>query len=139
MTSRCYSSTTRRYLVRVAIAMVAYLISLALAARFLESGAGAGIWGYLLAMAPGISVAGVFWAFGRLLIEQKDEYQRMLLVRQSLIATGFTLSIVTVWGFLDDFGMVPNVGAFHVVVLWFMGLGVGSFFNWLAAVRHQDR
>lgn len=138
MMSRRNTTATRRYVLRLAMAVVGYLISLALAVRFLESGAGAGIWGYLLATAPGVSVAGVFWAFGRLLIEEKDEYQRMLLVRQSLVATGFTLSIVTVWGFLDDFGMVPHLGAFYVVVLWFVGLGVGSFFNWLATVRHHD-
>lgn len=129
---------SRRYAARVAIAMAAYLISLASAVHFLESGTDAKAWGYLLAMTPGISVVGIFWAFGRRLIEEKDEYQRMLLVRQSLIATGFTLSIVTVWGFLDDFGMVPHVGTFYVVVLWFVGLGVGSLFNWLAASRHES-
>ncbi len=119
--------------------MVAYLISLALAVHFLDSGTPVKAWGYLLAMAPGVSVAGVFWAFGRLLIEEQDEYQRMLLVRQSLAATGFTLSIITVWGFLDNFGMVPHVSAFYVAILWFIGLALGSLFNWLAASRHDDQ
>lgn len=137
--ANCRSTpASRRYAVRVAVAMVAYLVSLALAVRFLENGPSVKAWGYLLAIAPGVSVAGLFWAFGRLLIEEKDEYQRMLLVRQSLAATGFTLSIITVWGFLDNFGMVPPVSALYVALLWFIGLGVGSFFNWLAASRHEN-
>ncbi|MGI8931984.1 MAG: hypothetical protein ACR2FK_06375, partial [Sphingomicrobium sp.] len=77
------------------------------------------------------AVLGVFWAVGRLLVEETDEYLRMLLVRQTLVATAFALSIATVWGFLEKAELVPHVDAFYIPVLWFAGLGVGSLVNWL--------
>jgi hypothetical protein len=53
----------------------------------------------------------------------------MLLVRQVLIATGFTLTLVTIWGFLENLRLVPHVDAFYVAILWFAGLGVGACWN----------
>jgi hypothetical protein len=121
------SPAMRRYILRLAVATAAYLVTLALALRFV--GDVTGPLAYLLALLPGVSVAGMFWAIGRLMIEEQDEYQKMLLVRQSLVATGFTLSIVTMWGFLENFGLVQHVDAFFVAILWFVGLGVGSCYN----------
>lgn len=121
----------RRYVLRIAASMAAYLVTLAAAVRLVGGGLVTGPPAYVLALLPGIAVAGVFWAIGRLLIEEQDEYLRMLLVRQTLVATGFTLSLVTAWGFLENFELVPHVDAFYVAVLWFAGLGVGSCVNWL--------
>jgi hypothetical protein len=123
------SPAMRRYLLRLAFSMIAYVATLAAALRFVGSGAVTGPLAYLLALLPGLSVAGVFWAIGRLLIEEQDEYIRMLLVRQVLVATGFTLSVVTIWGFLENFGLVSHVDAFYITVLWFGGLGLGSCYN----------
>lgn len=128
---RTRNPAQRRYVLRVAVAMAAYLVTLSAALRFVGGGAVSGPLAYLLALLPGISVAGVFWAVGRLLVEEQDEYQRMLLVRQSLVATGFTLSVATIWGFLENFELVPHVDAFYIAILWFFGLGLGSGYNWL--------
>jgi hypothetical protein len=121
------SPAMRRYILRLAVATAAYLVTLAIAVRFV--GVVAGPLAYLLALLPGVSVAGMFWAIGRLLEEEQDEYQRMLLVRQSLVATGFTLSVVTIWGFLENFDLVQHVDAFFIAVLWFFGLGIGAIAN----------
>jgi hypothetical protein len=53
----------------------------------------------------------------------------MLLVRQTLVATGFALSVATVWGFLENFELVAHVDAFYIAILWFLGLGLGSLYN----------
>lgn len=119
----------RRYLRRLAISMTLYLVFLFLALRFVN--AVSGPLAYLLGALPGIAVLGVFWAIGRLLVEETDEYLRMLLVRQTLVATAFALSIATVWGFLENVRLVPHVDAFYITVLWFAGLGVGSLVNYL--------
>ncbi|MDB5693712.1 MAG: hypothetical protein JWO81_2775 [Alphaproteobacteria bacterium] len=119
----------RRYVLRVAIATAAYLITLAAAVRLVGRGEVTGPLAWLLALLPGLSVAGFFWAIGRLLIEEKDEYLRMLLVRQVLVATAFALSITSVWGFLENFRLVDHVDAYWVAILWFFGLGVGAFVN----------
>ena len=132
------SAAQRRYSLRIGAAMAAYIVTLTAALTFVGGGSVTGVAAYLLALLPGLSVAGVFWAIGRLLVEETDEYMRLLLVRQSLVATGFTLSIVTMWGFLENFDLVPHVDAFYIAVLWFGGLGLGSCVNWLTLRDHAD-
>jgi len=132
------SPAQKRYVLRVSLAMAAYIVTLTAALRFVGGGSVSGALAYLLALLPGLSVAGVFWAIGRLLVEEKDEYMRMLLVRQSLVATGFTLSVVTMWGFLENFDLVPHVDAFYIAVLWFAGRALGSCVNRLTLGDHAD-
>ena len=121
---------TRRYTRRLAAGMAGYVITLFLAVTlFGRDGGVTGPLAWLLALLPGLCVASVFWAFGRLLVEETDEYQRMLLVKQSLVATGFTLTVATSWGFLEMFGLVPRVDVFYLVVLWYLGLGIGGCVN----------
>ena len=71
----------------------------------------------------------MFWAIGRLLIEETDEYLRSLLVRQMLVATGLTMVVATIYGFLENYGLVGHVDAFYLTILFFAGLGVGSLVN----------
>ena len=121
----------KRYVRRVFVSMACYIVFRSIALHFVGNGHVTGPLAYLLAALPGLSVIGVFWAVGRLLIEEQDEFQRVLLVRQSLVATAFALSIATIWGFLEAVGLVPHVDTYFIAVLWFAGLGVGSLVNWL--------
>ena len=83
-----------------------------------------------LAILPALPVIGVFWAVMRLLVEEPDEFLRMLLVRQALVATGFCLTVTTIWEFLQNFDLVPpGNGGFGAAFFWFMGLGVGAIYN----------
>ena len=84
---------------------------------------------YLAAILPALPIIGIFVAMGRYLVEEQDEYVRMLMVRQTLWASAFALSVATVWGFLESFDMVGHVDAFYIAVLWFGGLGLGSCIN----------
>ncbi|HYJ52718.1 MAG TPA: hypothetical protein VEW04_06065 [Allosphingosinicella sp.] len=81
---------------------------------------------WALAVLPALPVVGMIWSIFRLIAETDDEYQRFLFVKQVLIATGLTLAIATIWGFLENFGMVQDVPAYHVTVLWFAMIGVGG-------------
>ena len=84
---------------------------------------------YLAAVLPALPIIGIFAAIGRYLVEEQDEYLRMLMVRQTLWASAFALSVATVWGFLESFDMVGHVEAYYVAVLWFGGLGLGACIN----------
>lgn len=132
------SSVMRRYTVRLAIATTAYLATLLLAKRLVGDGLVTGPLAYLLAILPGLAVSGIFWAVARLLIEETDEYQRMLRIREALVATGFTLSILTIWTFMQNFGLAPTLDAFYIAALWFIGLGLGGCWNSVTTARTSD-
>ena len=88
---------------------------------------------YFAAILPALPIIGIFGAIGRYLIEEQDEYVRMLQVRQSLIATGFAMSLATLWGFMEALAGAPHIPLFYVPVTWFAGLGVGACWNRLRA------
>jgi hypothetical protein len=84
---------------------------------------------YPVAVLPARPIIGIFVAMGRYLVEEQDEYVRMLMVRQTLWASGFALSVATIWGFLENFDLVTHVDAYSVAIVWFFGLGVGGVVN----------
>jgi hypothetical protein len=84
---------------------------------------------YVVALLPALPVVGIFVAIGRYLVEEQDEYVRMLMVRQTLWASGVTLSAATVAGFLQNFDLIGRVDGYWVVVVWYFGLGIGGIVN----------
>ncbi len=120
----------RRYLIRLAVLMAAYIVILIgakIAFRHIDQ---TSPLAYVLALAPAAPLIGVFWAVFRLLVEETDEYMRLLLVRQTLFATAFCLVIMTVWEWLQNFDLVaPGNGGFGTAFWWFVGLGFGGLFN----------
>jgi hypothetical protein len=84
---------------------------------------------YFVAMLPALPIMGIFGAIGRYLVEEQDEYVRMLMVRQTLWASAFALSMATTWGFLDNFGLVGHADGYWIAILWFLGLGLGGIYN----------
>ena len=123
------SPAHRRYVWRIMAAMAAYLVTLFAAEILIDDRGLAGPLAWVVALLPGLCVAAVFWAIGRLLIEEQDEYIRSLLVRQMLIASGLALVVATIYGFLENYGLVPHVAAFYLSIVFFFGLGVGSLVN----------
>lgn len=89
-----------------------------------------GILALAIAVLPALPIIGFVWAMGRLLVEEDDEYQRLLHVRQALVATGFLLVVSTVWGFLENSGMAPHVPASFAFIFWCIGLGIARFIPW---------
>ncbi|MBT8137449.1 MAG: hypothetical protein KJO54_10590 [Gammaproteobacteria bacterium] len=123
------SRPNRRYLIRLGSSMAVVLVALAIA-RYLTTNAlvdGPLVW--VLALIPGFAMLGAFYAFGMLIIEQKDEFIRMLVIRQWIIATGIALSFATVWGFLEEFELVAHLKPLYFVVMWFVGFAFGGLVN----------
>ena len=120
---------THRYLLRMALTMAFYLITLAVAEHFIDGRGMTGPMAAFLAFLPGLSFAGVVWVFGGLIIEEQDEFYRMLYIRQGLIATGISFTLAAIWGFLETYRIVEPVAAFWWPTIWCFGLGVGAVFN----------
>ena len=124
------SPAVRRYLVRLFVLMAIYLVVLFAAVWTFRHGPPLGLLAWPLAIAPALPIVGVFWAVMRLLVEEKDEYLRMLFVRQALIATAFCLTVTTIWEFLQNFDLVPaGNGGFGAAFFWVVGLGIGGIAN----------
>jgi hypothetical protein len=119
----------RRYFVRLGVSMSVYVAAL-LAGTYLVQHAlirGPILW--FAALLPGLALVGAFYAIGMLIVETKDEFLRMLLVRQVLYASVLAMSLATVWGFLENFELAPHVPAFYWAIAWFVGFGLGGWVN----------
>jgi hypothetical protein len=123
------SPAQRAYRRRFIPMMVLYVVVLLAAVWVDKHYLPAGPLAVVLAILPALPLIGVVWALGRLLVEEKDEYQRSQTARQFIIATGFMLSVTSVWGFLDAFDQVPHMPMYWAFIIWCFGLGVGTLVN----------
>src|ERR1700749_4813129 len=116
---------TKRYFWRLGISLALYAAVLFPVDWAIRHGQmPGGIWLYVAAAAPAIPVLGVIWAMLRFLEEEEDEFQRYLRVRAFLGATGLTLAITTVWGFLENFAAVTPMPAIYVFFIFMVSLGL---------------
>ena len=114
----------RRYAWSVMLLMAGYALVLFGVNVYFENSAPTGALAYIAAALPALPIVGVFIVIGRLLVDLRtDEYVRMLMVRQTLVATAFALTVATVWGFLESFQLAPHIEAYWFAVLWFAGVG----------------
>jgi hypothetical protein len=119
----------KRYNWRVIKLSLAYAVFLLCAVYGFKHHLLSGVVAYIVAALPALPIIGIFFAMGRYLVEEQDEYVRMLMIRQALWASGFALSAATIWGFLESFDVVGHIDAYYIAVIWFGGLGVGSLIN----------
>ena len=89
--SRAYRNYTRR----IFVSMSLYIATLFAAVSQFRHGHVEGPLAWLLALLPGLCVAAVFWALGKLLVEETDEYLRSLLVLQLLLQSAVRLAGTT--------------------------------------------
>jgi hypothetical protein len=126
------SPAARRYQRRFMIAMGAYVITLA-GAIGVFNGAHPPVWlVWPLALAPALPIVGVIVVMGLYLREETDEFQRAIASEAALWATGALLSIATVWGFLEEFGLVVHAPAWAAFPVWALALGLAN-----ASVRRR--
>ena len=86
---------------------------------------------WLLALVTAVPLLSMVWAMGRYLSEETDEYLRHLAIMSALIGLAAVLVIATVWGFLENLGLVPHVWSWYVVPLFGLANGIGR--AWLKA------
>ena len=124
------SVASKRDIKRVALMMALYLVAVFGIGWTFRAFEPQGPLAWALAIIPALPIIGVFWTVIRYLVEETDEYLRYLVVRQCLFATGFCLSIVTIWQWLQNYEILPpSNGGFGAAFFWFVGLGFGGLFN----------
>ncbi|MBN8813911.1 MAG: hypothetical protein J0J06_00525 [Sphingomonas sp.] len=130
-----FSPAAKRYSVRVIVLSLIYCAFLLPAVYAFKHHLIGGGLAWVVAVLPALPIVGIFAAIGLYLVEETDEYLRMMTVRQTLWASGIMLSLATIWGFLESFDMVSHIPAYWASVLWFAGLGIGAFINKLTIGR----
>ncbi len=120
---------TRKHVARLLSAMTLYVALVIGVQRFAPLDHMQGISRYGLAALPGLPIAALFWLLGRYIVEIRDEYQRLLEVRKSLIASGITMTVVSIWGFEEMLADARHLAAFYIPVIWFGSYGVGACIN----------
>ncbi len=116
------AQTHRRYMARFIPSITAYVLLLVgsniVIERFQPQGAAL----IALALLPALAIVAVIWSMGMWVIEQPDEFVRMRMVQAMLIALALTLSVQTVWAFIEDTNMVPPRPRHLAFPLWCGGL-----------------
>ncbi len=85
---------------------------------------------FLVALAPSIGVLAMIAAMGRLIVEEEDEYLRYRFVRAALFGLGTLLTLATVWGFFEQFDLVPHAPGWMAVPVFALGLGIAQCGRW---------
>jgi hypothetical protein len=121
----------RRYVIRMVVAAaLCVLFSVVAAASFLL-GHIQGVLAYLVAVLPAFPIMGALVGTGLYLAEEKDEFQRELLIQSLLGGIGATLSATTIWGFLEDFTHVPHLDLIWVYPIFWLFVGLSMPFVWM--------
>jgi hypothetical protein len=79
---------------------------------------------YLAAVLPALPIMGALAYTGVYLAEEKDEFQRNLLVQSLLGGTGGILAAATAWGNLEDFAHAPHMDLIWVYPLFWVFVGI---------------
>ena len=116
----------RRYLLRFGVSMSAYTILLVTAVSLGRQGLAEGPWGYLIALAPSVGVLGGIASVGLYLAEETDEFARTTLIQSLLWGAAGTLSVATVWGFLENFDKAPHAPTWAAVPVFAVFMGVAQ-------------
>lgn len=107
------SRAGRRYALRLGASMAVYGVTF-LAADPFHAAYGAPAVRWTLALLLALSTLGAVWAIARYLVEEDDEYLRARQARAVLGATGLTLAVYTLWGYLAYFGLAGELPAYDI-------------------------
>ncbi len=124
------TKASSRYMKRMMFVTIVYIGGVFLAGLLFDRYALTGVVAVAVALVPAAGPLGFIWAIGRYLLEEEDEYVRMRETQKFLMATGFMMVVITVYGFLEQYDLVPHVPAYYAIVIWCLGLGVAALFQW---------
>jgi hypothetical protein len=125
---------TRRYLIRFVSTIAAYAVALLFADWCIHRLHPTGALLYGLATLPAVPIIGVIVVVGLYLAEEKDEFQRNLLIQSMLWGLGAILSLTSVWGFLQLYAHVHPFQPYMTFPLFWCFQGIAT-----AALRWRYR
>jgi hypothetical protein len=126
MTCLQKNPAARRYIVRFVVTMSMYAVTLLFTEWELRRLHPSGLLLYGLAVLPAIPILGMITLIGFYLAEEKDEYQRNMLIQSLLWGLGAILSLTSVWGFLQMYAHVHPFQPFMAFPLFWCFQGIAA-------------
>ena len=114
----------RRYVIRMWVSAALCVLFSTVAALVFRLGHPHGVLAYLVAVLPALPIMGALAYTGVYLGEEKDEFQRNLLVQSLLGGTGGILAATTAWGYMEDFAHAPHADLICVYPLFWAFAGI---------------
>lgn len=102
------NGAVRRYLLRFAVAMLAYIGLLVAVVQAVHRLRPHGALLYAVSVLPALPIIGMIVTVAIYLREEKDEFQRELFLQTLLCGLGGTMAVTTVWGFLERFAHIMH-------------------------------
>jgi hypothetical protein len=118
------SPSERRYVIRMWIMAALCVLFSAVATLVFRLYHPHGIVAYLVGVLPALPIMGALVYTGVYLAEEKDEFQRNLLVQSLLGGTGGILAVITAWGYMEDFARAPHMDLVWVYPLFWLFAGI---------------
>ena len=120
------SETNKKYFTRAFLFMGAYVaVNAAAITGAFDGMKPPGTWGFSLVVAA--PVIGHIWSY-LVWMRDSDEFVRTLTAKRFIVATGVTLAIASIWGFMELYAKAPHVSAAMVYPLLWASFGVVSPF-----------
>ncbi len=79
-----------------------------------------GVVAWFTAVLPALPIVWMLIATGEYLMDEKDEFVRMMLVQCLLFGIGGTLAVTTVWAYLEDFVRAPRLDLIWVYPMFWI-------------------
>ncbi len=121
-------SPATEYTLGMAFWMTLYVAAIVFNGFYFRQHAPTGPLLYILAVLPALPIGGTIWTMLRF-IEKSDEYIRAMITRRFILATGMTLFVCTVYGFLENYADLQHFDLYYVYVGFWMCFGIVSIFT----------
>lgn len=122
------SPAARRYLARFFPAILAYVAVLFGSIWTIRNLHPEGPLLWLVAVAPAVPIIAAIAAMGLYMVEETDEFLRAILAQSMLWGIGVTMALCTVWGFLENAGLLPHPPLYLIFPLFCFSFGVAQPF-----------
>ncbi len=118
----------KRYLARFIPTMAVYVAAIFTVSWVFNRYEPGGPLAWGLALLPALPLLAIIAIMGLYLREEGDEFVRNILVESMLWGVGLTLSIMTVWGFLEIYAEAPRLPSFWAFPIFCFGMGLAQPF-----------
>ena len=118
----------RRYIVRMFVSAFLSIVFSTIAALTIRFGHPHGVAAYCVAILPAFPIIGALVVTALYLAEEKDDFQRQLLLESVLGGMAITLAGTTVWGYLESMAHAPHLDAIWVYPIFWIATGLSMPF-----------